>query len=172
MKSFVLQSSLRSITHNATLNSRQFSLGIPWIARQSSRPISTSSAHRQAGVVSPNIDSSMQECKLTEDSFVYHGPLTKAFRNLKIFSLSSIVLTTCLSPVLFVVDSGLPMGARISLAAIALGTSGLSTALITWCAKPYVTTMRRFRPDKSGGAEIIELTTQSLFLTPRLTRVR
>ena len=108
--------------------------------------------------------------KLSEDNFVYHGPLSKSFRNLKIFSLSSVGLTLGLTPVLFVVESGLPMSARISLAAIALGTSGLSTALITWCAKPYVTTMRRFRPERSGSAELLEMTTQSLFLQPVITK--
>jgi len=113
----------------------------------------------------------IQGSNVTQDSFVYRGPLTKPFRNLKIFSLSSIGLTVGLSPVLFVIDSGLPIAARISLAGIALGTSGLSTALIAFCAKPYVTNMRRFRPDRTGSAEVIEMTTQSLFLKPLVTTV-
>jgi len=111
------------------------------------------------------------EQNLFEDSFLYHGPLSKSFRNLKIFSLSSVGLTLGLTPILFVVESGLPMSARISLAAIAVGTSGLSTSLIAWCAKPYVTTMRRFRLVRSGSAEVLELTTQSLFLKPLITKV-
>lgn len=101
---------------------------------------------------------------------MYHGPLSKSFHNLKIFSLSSVGLTVGLAPLLFIVESGLPVSARISLAAIALGTSGLSTALISWCAKPYVTTMRRSRPEKSGSAEVLEMTTQSLFLKPLITK--
>ena len=112
-----------------------------------------------------------KEQKLSEDNFVYHGPLAKSFRNLKIFSLSSVGLTLGLTPILFIVESGLPMPARISLAAIAIGTSGLSTALISWCAKPYVTTMRRFRLETSGSAELLEMTTQSLFLKPLITKV-
>ncbi|KAF9529725.1 hypothetical protein CPB83DRAFT_764543 [Crepidotus variabilis] len=106
-----------------------------------------------------------------EDGFVYQGPLTKPFRNLKLFSLASIGLSASLSPLLFVVESSLPMSARFALAGIAVGTSGLSTSLISWCASPYVTTMHRFRPGRSGGAEELELTTQSLFLKPRVTRV-
>lgn len=117
-----------------------------------------------------DFEKSTNEQKLSEDSFVYHGPLSKSFRNLKLFSLSSVGLTVGLTPILFIVESGLPMSARISLAAIALGTSGLSTALISWCAKPYVTTMRRFRLEKSGSAELLELTTQSLFLNPLITK--
>ncbi|CAA7258964.1 unnamed protein product [Cyclocybe aegerita] len=63
------------------------------------------------------------------------------------------------------------MSARLALASIALGTSGLSTALVSWCAKPYVTTLRRFRPDGSGTAEELEMTTLSLTLQPRITKV-
>jgi len=126
---------------------------------------------KQANSSTSSLDSSIQGSKVTQDNFVYRGPLTKPFRNLKIFSLSSIGLTVSLSPVLFVIDSGLPMTARISLASIALGTSSLSTALIAFCAKPYVTSMRRFRPDRTGSAEVIEMTTQSLFLKPLVTTV-
>lgn len=126
---------------------------------------------KQANSSTSSSDPLVQGSKVTQDSFVYRGPLTKPFRNLKIFSLSSVGLTISLSPVLFIVDSGLPMTARISLACIALGTSGLSTALIAFCAKPYVTSMRRFRPDRAGSAEVVEMTTQSLFLKPLVTTV-
>lgn len=110
--------------------------------------------------------------RVTEDPFVYHGPLTPAFRRLKLFSLASFGLSTMLSPFMFLVESGLPMNARIALAGIAVGTSGLSTGLVSWCAKPYVTTMRRFRPDGTGSAEELELTTSTLLLRPRITKVR
>ena len=112
-----------------------------------------------------------EDIQLTEDKYVYNGPLTTPFRNLKIFSLASIGLSISLTPILFVVESGLPMSARFALAGIALGTSGLSTGLVAYCAKPYVTTMRRFRPNISGSAEEIELTTRSIFLKPRITKV-
>lgn len=63
------------------------------------------------------------------------------------------------------------MNARVALASIALGTSGLSTALVAWCAKPYVTTMRRSRPNTIGSAEEVELMTFTLFLRPLTTKV-
>ncbi|KAG5637722.1 hypothetical protein H0H81_003432 [Sphagnurus paluster] len=63
------------------------------------------------------------------------------------------------------------MSARIALASIAVGTSGISTALVGWCGQPYVTTLRHLTPEENGGAEGIEMTTQNLLLTPRITRV-
>lgn len=106
-----------------------------------------------------------------EDPYVYHGPLTAAFRRLKLFSLGSFGLATTLSPFILLIESNLPMNARWALASIALGTSGLSTSLVAWCAKPYVTTMHRFRPDEMGSAEEVELTTYTLTLQPRITKV-
>ncbi|KAF8963668.1 hypothetical protein BDZ97DRAFT_988036 [Flammula alnicola] len=106
-----------------------------------------------------------------EDPFVYTGPLNSAFRRLKIFSLGSFGLSLTLTPFLFLIESGLPMNARFALATIALGTSGLSTSLVAWCAKPYVTTMRRCRPDEMGSAEEVELMTYTLTLRPRITMV-
>lgn len=63
------------------------------------------------------------------------------------------------------------MNARIALAGLAVGTSGTSTALVAWCAKPYVTEMHRFRPDGAGCAEEVEMTTYTLTLQPRFTKV-
>jgi hypothetical protein len=73
---------------------------------------------------------------------IYVGPLTQTFRRLKIFSLSSLALATSLSPLIFVVESCLPSTARAALATTALATSGASTALVSWCGRPYVTTLR------------------------------
>lgn len=64
------------------------------------------------------------------------------------------------------------MNARLALATIALGTSGLSTALVAWCAKPYVTVMHRSRPDTIGSAEEVEMTTYTLLMRPLKTKVR
>ncbi|KAI0002224.1 hypothetical protein BJV74DRAFT_794010 [Russula compacta] len=74
---------------------------------------------------------------------MYVGPLTSTFRRLKIFSLSSLVLASSLSPFIFIVESSLPSTARAALATTALVTSGVSTALVAWCGRPYVTTLRR-----------------------------
>ncbi|PFH52162.1 hypothetical protein AMATHDRAFT_122267, partial [Amanita thiersii Skay4041] len=100
---------------------------------------------------------------------VYHGPLTTTFRRLKIFSLASLSLSFTLAPFMFLVESSLPVSARFALASIALGTSGLSTALVGWCGKPYVDVLKRLTT--KDGSEGLELTTYSLTLQPRITRV-
>lgn len=138
--------------------------------RQLSHSSSRSAASAEA--VKQTIDHQRPERHVTEDPFVYHGPLTSAFRRLKLFSLGSFGLSVTLSPFIFIIDSAIPMNARIALAGIALGTSGLSTTLVAWCAKPYVTEMHRFRPDGAGSAEEVEMTTYTLALQPRFTKVR
>ncbi|KII95630.1 hypothetical protein PLICRDRAFT_75765, partial [Plicaturopsis crispa FD-325 SS-3] len=102
---------------------------------------------------------------------VYHGPLTQTFRRLKIFSLSSLTLATCLTPFMFLIDSGMPMSARAVLAVTAIGTSGVSTSLISWIGKPYVTTLRRLAPEENDNVEGLEMTTLTLGLHKRITRV-
>ncbi|KAF9560970.1 hypothetical protein CPC08DRAFT_601710, partial [Agrocybe pediades] len=102
---------------------------------------------------------------------IYNGPLTAAFRRLKLFSLGSFGLSLTLSPFIFLIESNLPLNARLALAGIALGTSGLSTGLVAWCAKPYVTVLRRFPAEELGGAEEVELTTYTITMQPRTTRV-
>ncbi|KAF5380435.1 hypothetical protein D9615_004666 [Tricholomella constricta] len=101
----------------------------------------------------------------------YIGPLTQTFRRLKIFSMSSFMLSCTLAPFMFIVESNLPVSARIALASIAIGTSGVSTGLVGWCGKPYVTTLRHLTPEENGGAEGIEMSTLTLLLRPRITRV-
>lgn len=78
----------------------------------------------------------------SSSSVIYVGPLTQTFRRLKIFSLSSLALASSLSPLIFIVESSLPSTARVALATTALATSGVSTALVAWCGRPYVTTLR------------------------------
>ncbi|KAH9013779.1 hypothetical protein EDB84DRAFT_1531754 [Lactarius hengduanensis] len=121
----------------------------------------------------------------SDDDVIYVGPLTQTFRRLKIFSLSSLALAGSLSPFIFIVESSLPSTARVALAATALATSGVSTALVAWCGKPYVTTLRRLssaaptapqqqhttHSHNENAPAGIELTTLTLALTPRATRV-
>jgi hypothetical protein len=106
-----------------------------------------------------------------EPGFIYLGPLASTFRRLKIFSLSSLVLSSTLAPIMFIVESNLPTTARVALASMIIGTSGLSTGLVGWCAKPYVAKLRRLIPEKNGGAEGIEMITFDILLRPRITRV-
>lgn len=96
----------------------------------------------------------------------YTGPLSATFRNLKIFSLSSLTLASALTPFIFIIDAPLSLSARIALAVTALGTSLSSTALIGWCGKPYVVSMRR-----QPGSDAIELITTNTFLRERRTTV-
>jgi hypothetical protein len=96
----------------------------------------------------------------------YTGPLSTTFRNLKIFSLSSLTLASALTPFIFIIDAPLSLSARVALAATALGTSLSSTALIGWCGKPYVVSMRR-----QSGSDAIDLITTNTFLRERQTTV-
>lgn len=72
---------------------------------------------------------------------------------------------------MFLMESNLPTTARVAVATIAVGTSGLSTGLVGWCAKPYVAKLSHLVPEKNGGAQGIEMTTFDIFLRPRITRV-
>lgn len=103
----------------------------------------------------------------------YHGPLTATFRRLKLFSVASFGLSAALTPIMFIIESSLPIGARASLAGIAMSTSGISTLLVSWCGSTYVTTLRHLRPEDNDGMGIegLEMTTLSLFLRKRITRV-
>lgn len=103
------------------------------------------------------------------DETIYHGPLAPTFRRLKIFSLSSLALSFSFAPFIFLVESQLPLSARIALASTVLATGGVSTALIAWCGSPYVTTLRRINPLESSQG--LEMTTLTLFLRERVTRV-
>jgi hypothetical protein len=98
---------------------------------------------------------------------MYQGPLTKTFRRLKIFSLSSLALSTALAPFIFVIEaSGIPLGARFALASVAMATSGVSTALVAWCGSPYVTKLQRVEKDHA-----LQMTTLTLGLRERITSV-
>lgn len=101
----------------------------------------------------------------------YHGPLTQTFRRLKIFSLSSLGLSCIMTPFIFIVESSLPMSARIVLAATALSTSSISTALVGWSGASYVVDLQRLSPADNGGIEGIEMTTLTLTLKRLVTRV-
>ncbi|KAJ3785126.1 hypothetical protein GGU10DRAFT_355730 [Lentinula aff. detonsa] len=106
----------------------------------------------------------------TDPNLIYNAPLTSTFRRLKIFSLASLSLSCSLAPLIFVIESQLPFFARSCLAGLAVGTSGVSTGLIAWVGRPYVTTLRRLEPE-NGGAMGLEFTTANWRLQTRITRV-
>ncbi|KAG9127704.1 hypothetical protein FRC07_010627 [Ceratobasidium sp. 392] len=93
-----------------------------------------------------------------EPQMLYAGPLSATFRNLKIFSLSSLTLASALTPFIFIIEAPLTLSARIALAVTALGTS--------WCGKSYVISMRRL-----PGSDALEFTTTDTFLRERRTTV-
>jgi hypothetical protein len=72
---------------------------------------------------------------------------------------------------MFIIESSLPTSARVGLAGVALTTSGISTLLVDWCGKPYVETLRHMHPSKNDGIEGLEMTTLSILLQKRITRV-
>ncbi|KAI0776249.1 hypothetical protein BD413DRAFT_527706 [Trametes elegans] len=108
---------------------------------------------------------------------VYYGPLATTFRRLKILSLSSLTLTFALTPFIFVLEttSSVPLSGRAALAAIAMATSSVSTALVAWCGRPYVTTLRVLESAPAaaaaGGGRAVEMTTLTLGLHKRVTTV-
>ena len=70
-------------------------------------------------------------------SDTYTAPLKKTVRNIKFFSLSSLAVSTLISPVFFIIESEVDMAVRAVMVGIALATSALSTGLIQWVLKPY-----------------------------------
>ncbi|OAX36878.1 hypothetical protein K503DRAFT_784040 [Rhizopogon vinicolor AM-OR11-026] len=76
-----------------------------------------------------------------------------------------------MTPFIFMVESSLPFSARIVLAATALSTSSMSTALVGWSGASYVVNLRRLPPADNGGIEGIEMTTLTITLKQLVTRV-
>lgn len=107
----------------------------------------------------------------------YHGPLATTFRRLKILSLSSLTLTFALTPFIFVLEttSSVPLAGRFALAGIAMATSSVSTALVAWCGRPYVTTLRFLELERgaegAAAERALEMTTLTLGLHKRVTTV-
>ncbi|KAJ7287128.1 hypothetical protein C8J57DRAFT_1167087 [Mycena rebaudengoi] len=102
---------------------------------------------------------------------VYHGPMTATFKKLKVFSLSSLTLCITMAPLMFAVETNLPWVARAFLASTAIATSTVSTSLIAWAGSTYVTKLRITKAIENNNTEELEMTTLTLLLRPRITRV-
>ncbi|KAF8891842.1 hypothetical protein BD779DRAFT_1513458 [Infundibulicybe gibba] len=128
---------------------------------------------RQSAVPAAQAPLSHQAPAAVEDTAKpeYSGPLAQTFRRLKIFSLASLTFSFTLAPFMFLIESSLPIPARFALVTIAIGSSGISTALVGWCGAPYVTALRRIAPQDNNGGKGLEMTTLTLGLKPRVTRV-
>ncbi|KAJ1978531.1 hypothetical protein H4R35_001872 [Dimargaris xerosporica] len=83
----------------------------------------------------------MSNTRTLSTKTIYHGPLAKTGKYLKRFSVTSLVGTCVLAPLILIVDSGLAMDVRVALATTAAATSGLSTGLVYWALKPYVSSL-------------------------------
>ncbi|KAJ7072780.1 hypothetical protein C8F01DRAFT_971966 [Mycena amicta] len=119
----------------------------------------------------PPPESDLPPVSISPDKLVYSGPLTNTFRRLKIFSLSSLTLCTTMVPLMFAIETNLPVAARAFLATTALGTSGVSTGLIAWAGKTYVTKLRVTKNPETDRVQEIEATTLTMRLKPRITRI-
>ncbi|KZT60784.1 hypothetical protein CALCODRAFT_480446 [Calocera cornea HHB12733] len=115
---------------------RRFAL--PPVSAQPLRSISLLQRRWKSDVV-PN----SPPATTTVGPVIYTAPLLRPFRRLKIFSLTSLALSITLSPFIFLMPAPLPTGARIALAASAVGASGFSTLLIAWASRSYVNIIRR-----------------------------
>lgn len=101
-----------------------------------------------------------------ESKPTYHGPLAETCRKLKLFSLASFGLVSAMAPVITLAESSLPMNARLVLCGALVGTSGLSTGVLSWCTAPYVVTLQQ----KDNG-DVLVLETNNLLLQKRFTTV-
>ncbi|KZT72284.1 hypothetical protein DAEQUDRAFT_763024 [Daedalea quercina L-15889] len=149
----------RNTSGRTLLCQRSFATNVP----PESSPASASNDPQTAAEPSSEVSTNS-----TAENAVYYGPLTNTFRRLKIFSLSSLVLTVSLTPFIFVIEttSNLPLSGRFALASVAVATSGVSTGLVAWAGRPYVTKLRWLE-----GGRGIEMTTLTFRLHERTTRV-
>ncbi|KAJ4483545.1 hypothetical protein J3R30DRAFT_3449280 [Lentinula aciculospora] len=134
------------------------------------RQFSVSQPQRSTSTASSTQTFSKESVDSSDLNLIYNAPLTSTFRRLKIFSLASFSLSCSLAPLIFIIESQLPFFARSCLAGLAVGTSGVSTGLIAWVGRPYVTTLRRLDPE-DGGAMGLEFITANWRLQTRITRV-
>lgn len=111
-------------------------------------------------LVSPNGDGS--------SSVVYEGPLGNTFKLLKLFSLSSLGLSTAISPFIFILESSLPTSGRVFLAVTAMATTSFSTWLISLFTTPYVNAVTRFTSAGDDRSRtLMTLTTADVLTRPR-----
>lgn len=92
---------------------------------------------------------------------LYNGSLSDVYRKLKVFSFGSLGAAFAISPIITILDAPINTAGRIFLITTALGTSITSTAMINWCGKPYVSSMKVL---SSGDRQMVELITHSFTL--------
>ncbi|KAG2175564.1 hypothetical protein INT43_001211 [Umbelopsis isabellina] len=91
------------------------------------------------GVSGSRIFSKHLSTQQSQQSTIYVGPLATVAKRLKLFSISSLGLSSAITPFVFVLDFPVPVFAKVVLVGSALFTSASSTGLINWVMSPYVT---------------------------------
>ncbi|PWN30566.1 hypothetical protein BDZ90DRAFT_229582 [Jaminaea rosea] len=148
---------LRRPVYQALPRQRHFSssssrLNTPLPPEEAFRPAATTSSAPQAPLAT------------------YLGPMSRTFYRLKLFSMTSLLFASSLTPVfLFAPAEGVTLAARCGIVAMALGTSGVSTALVAWIGKPYVGRMALRKGEK--GQAMIEANNLSWRLRPFQTTI-
>lgn len=126
---------------------------------------------RPESTLASPLTSDVHPVSVSPDKVLYQGPLTATFKRLKLFSLSSLSLSVSMAPLMFAVETNLPWSARAFLAGTAVSTSAVSTALIAWAGRSYVTALRVTKAPADDAIEQLEITTMTFRLRPRITRV-
>ena len=94
---------------------------------------------------------------------IYRGPLGRPIRAVKVFSVSSAVITAIGSPALALLASEhLPIGAGVAMATGAVSISLFTTSLLYWFTKPYVVSLGIDPKDQ----DLLHITTLSLLGRP------
>ncbi|EPX73217.1 uncharacterized protein SOCG_00972 [Schizosaccharomyces octosporus yFS286] len=76
----------------------------------------------------------------TKISYHYEAPLKTAVANIKKFSVGSLGLTYMISPLMLLLDAeGMGLATRLIMISTACAASTISTGLIHWAGKSYVT---------------------------------
>jgi hypothetical protein len=91
--------------------------------------------------------------------------LAETWKRLKLFSFGSLGLAAAITPFFFILESTVPMAGRAMLGGVAIASSSLSTALIGWCAAPYVASLTVVHDGT------IKFTTKSFFMKSLETTV-
>lgn len=99
---------------------------------------------------------------------LYNGSLSDVYRKLKVFSFGSLGAAFAISPIITILDAPINTAGRIFLITTALTTSITSTAMINWCGKPYVSSMKVL---SIGDRQSVELITHSFTLKKLRTLV-
>ncbi|KAG9299942.1 hypothetical protein G9A89_009670 [Geosiphon pyriformis] len=109
--------------------------------------------------------------KESDHLLIYTGPLSRVSKHLKFFSLSSLTATMLATPLIYMAESPIPMLPRWIFISLAIGTSALSTGLISFLFTPYVAKIYLRKPDSSIPIPSLPIKSESSSLssTPKST---